>query len=212
MKLTLLYRIKYGVRVLVLCCASYLLGSFNFAMAVAWLVKRIDLRDYYDGNPGATNVYITVGKFFGILVGVLDALKGFIPLFAACKLGITGTATALVGVCSIIGHDFSIFYSFKGGTGIAATIGGLFYFDPVFTIVIVTISLMTTKYLCKKGYALSGFTPFETVEVFGFLVSIAYIFMFSKNLIAKIYFLMVLATIVARQLPKVRELMAKHAG
>ena len=60
---------------------SYLSGSIPWGVIVTYLVKGIDIRQYGSGNTGATNVFRVVGKKWGILVFVLDFLKGFLPLF-----------------------------------------------------------------------------------------------------------------------------------
>ena len=122
---------------------GYLLGSVNFAVLVA---KRhgVDILKEGSGNPGATNVKRVLGKGPGNLVFALDALKGFVGaglphlllkfgaevpapealriLFLACVAGFVGT---------LLGHCFSCFLKFKGGKGVASTIGGLLVLLPV---------------------------------------------------------------------------------
>jgi len=117
---------------------GYLLGSVNFAVLVA---KRygIDILKEGSGNPGATNVKRVLGKGPGNLVFALDALKGFagagLPLlflkssepnqeivFVICVAGLAGT---------LLGHCFSCFLGFKGGKGVASTIGGLLVLLPI---------------------------------------------------------------------------------
>ena len=123
---------------------GYLLGSVNFAVLVA-KKHGIDILKEGSGNPGATNVKRVLGKGPGNLVFALDALKGFvgaglptlvgyviaalsIPLVIDGGAFIHGIA-GLVG--TLLGHCFSCFLKFKGGKGVASTIGGLLVLLPV---------------------------------------------------------------------------------
>ncbi|MEN9653483.1 MAG: Glycerol-3-phosphate acyltransferase [Verrucomicrobiota bacterium] len=120
---------------------GYLIGSVNFAVLVA-KKHGVDILKEGSGNPGATNVKRVLGKGPGNLVFALDALKGFVGaglpqlllrveltdadarsvLFVACVAGFVGT---------LLGHCFSCFLKFKGGKGVASTIGGLLVLLPV---------------------------------------------------------------------------------
>ncbi len=126
---------------------GYLLGSVNFAVLVA-KSHGVDILTQGSGNPGATNVKRVLGKGPGNLVFGLDVLKGAIgtglgyatgyfsgillnpasagagtnPIFLICVAGFTGT---------LLGHCFSCFLKFKGGKGVASTIGGLLVLLPV---------------------------------------------------------------------------------
>ena len=123
---------------------GYLLGSVNFAVLVA-KKHGIDILKEGSGNPGATNVKRVLGKGPGNLVFALDAVKGFvgaglptlvgyviaalsIPLVIDGGAFIHGIA-GLVG--TLLGHCFSCFLKFKGGKGVASTIGGLLVLLPV---------------------------------------------------------------------------------
>ncbi len=120
---------------------GYLLGSVNFAVLVA-KKHGVDILKEGSGNPGATNVKRVLGKGPGDLVFALDLLKGFVGaglpylflridpqqpqindiFFVICVAGFVGT---------LLGHCFSCFLSFKGGKGVASTIGGLLVLLPV---------------------------------------------------------------------------------
>lgn len=111
---------------------GYLLGAISFAVIVA-RSQGVDILKYGSGNPGATNVTRALGSKFGNIVFACDALKGFIaagwPLLwmgeACLQLGIIGL------IASIIGHSFSVFLKFKGGKGVATTMGGLVAIMPI---------------------------------------------------------------------------------
>jgi glycerol-3-phosphate acyltransferase PlsY len=112
---------------------GYLLGAISFAVIVA-RSQGVDILSYGSGNPGATNVTRALGSKFGNLVFACDALKGFIaagwPLFVyggdlGLRLGIIGL------IAAIIGHSFSVFLKFRGGKGVATTMGGLVALMPL---------------------------------------------------------------------------------
>jgi glycerol-3-phosphate acyltransferase PlsY len=119
---------------------GYLLGSVNFAVLVA-KKHGVDILKEGSGNPGATNVKRVLGKGPGNLVFALDALKGFVgaglPYLllrveenaAAADIHFTVCVAGFVG--TLLGHCFSCFLKFKGGKGVASTIGGLLVLLPV---------------------------------------------------------------------------------
>ena len=118
---------------------GYLLGSVNFAVLVA-KKHGVDILKEGSGNPGATNVKRVLGKGPGNLVFALDALKGFVgaglPYLllrteetpAAAEIHFTICVAGFVG--TLLGHCFSCFLKFKGGKGVASTIGGLIVLLP----------------------------------------------------------------------------------
>lgn len=200
-----------GLKYFLLCVFAYLIGSMNPAIIITYLFKRRDIRELYDGNPGATNVYINVGKTYGVMVGVLDLIKGFTPILIAHTLGIRNIPLAIVGALVILGHDFPVFYNFKGGTGISSTIGGLLFFEPRFTIVLVIISIALIVYLSNRNIEnIIDFTPLEFIEASGFVLAILYLFLFADNYTGKAYILFVITIVVSRQIPRVKRLFAKN--
>jgi len=111
---------------------SYFIGAVPVAYIVGRLVKGIDIREYGSGNVGATNVFRVLGKPWGILVFVLDTLKGILPVvilgnyFAMQYTGIVRNLIFLsLGISSILGHIWTIFLRFKGGKGVATSLGVL---------------------------------------------------------------------------------------
>ena len=104
---------------------GYLIGSISFAVIIA-RSQGVDIFTVGSGNPGATNVKRTLGKKWGNLTFALDALKGFVaagwPLIA---FGGDNRLAVIGLIAAILGHSFSIFLKFRGGKGVATTIGGL---------------------------------------------------------------------------------------
>jgi acyl phosphate:glycerol-3-phosphate acyltransferase len=117
-----------SVETIAVLIVGYLLGSIPFAVIVA---KRagVDIFSVGSGNPGATNVLREVGKTAGYLVFFLDFLKGLVattwflfPLFVFSEdplLGLWGLPAA------VLGHTYPVFSRFRGGKGVASTMGGL---------------------------------------------------------------------------------------
>ncbi|SMO42195.1 glycerol-3-phosphate 1-O-acyltransferase PlsY [Melghirimyces algeriensis] len=111
-----------GISILVVVL-SYLMGSFSFSYWFARLLKGIDIRSRGSGNAGATNMLRVVGKGPAAAVFILDALKGTAAVALAAWLSGTPTMMMLAGVMAIIGHNWPVFLGFRGGKGIATTIG-----------------------------------------------------------------------------------------
>jgi glycerol-3-phosphate acyltransferase PlsY len=114
--------------------AGYLAGSISFAVLIA-RSKGVDIFSTGSGNPGATNILRTLGKPYGYGCFLLDALKGvgavFIGYGIAANLGGTPQLAGICGLLgSILGHSFSLFLRFRGGKGVATTIGGIFALMP----------------------------------------------------------------------------------
>ena len=107
---------------------SYLLGSFPTAYVVVKRIKRVDVRTVGSGNVGATNVGRVAGKGAGAFVFVVDLLKGYIAarwLSAWLVPSPTLELQLACGLAAILGHNFPVFLGFRGGKGVATTIGVL---------------------------------------------------------------------------------------
>lgn len=112
---------------------SYLAGSIPFGLILARLIRGIDIRTEGSGNIGATNVSRSLGKKWGLVVLVLDALKGYLPpIFLPGLLGLSGDsaggsewALPMSAMTTVIGHMFPLWLGFRGGKGIATSLGAL---------------------------------------------------------------------------------------
>ena len=111
---------------IILIAIAYLMGSIASAILVCKLFGLDDPRSEGSGNPGATNVMRLHGKKAAILTLAGDLLKGVIPVLLAKVLGSSEIIIALCGLAAFLGHLFPIFFSFKGGKGVATLIGVLF--------------------------------------------------------------------------------------
>lgn len=116
--------------------ATYLIASVPFGLIIGKLFGK-DVRKEGSGNIGATNVTRVIGKKAGIIVLMLDALKGFFPVYFA-KYSFTPKYVSIIALAAVFGHCFSIYLKFKGGKGVATAIGVL-YALSVKTALIVSI-------------------------------------------------------------------------
>jgi glycerol-3-phosphate acyltransferase PlsY len=111
---------------------GYLLGAINPAAIVA-RVFHVDLRSTGSGNPGATNVGRALGPRWGVIVGILDVLKGFIPAVVFSVLG-GQTVGEIAGLAAVLGHITSPFLKGRGGKGVATTLGAILGVQPLLAI------------------------------------------------------------------------------
>ena len=111
--------------------AAYLLGSVPFAMISSKLFGLADPRTYGSGNPGATNVLRSGNKKAALLTLIGDALKGWVAVFVAQRMGLSDNVIGLVALAVFLGHLYPIFLKFKGGKGVATAAGVMFALDPV---------------------------------------------------------------------------------
>lgn len=147
---------------------AYLFGSIPFGFVIA-KCKGVDIRTVGSGNIGATNVYRSVGKSWGLLTFLLDFLKGvagttLIP-WLCLKLGDAGNPQYLklfCGVMTVLGHSWTCFLHFKGGKGVATSAGMLVGIVPLaFGIAFGTwlLVLLTLRYMsvasCSGAAALA---------------------------------------------------------
>jgi len=125
---------------------SYFIGSISFGFLIARYVKGVDIRKVGSGNPGATNVSRSIGKPYGIVVYVLDMLKGFLPVFAADRLfggqG-HGLLPILCGIGVICGHTFPVFLGFKGGKAAATGSGVFLWLATIPLLIAIAVWLIT---------------------------------------------------------------------
>jgi len=115
--------------ILPLCLVSYLIGSIPFGVVLA-RARNMDIREHGSGNIGATNVARVMGKKAGLLTLLGDVLKGFLVVFGAGSLYEKPMLIALAGLMVFLGHLYSIFLKFKGGKGVATSLGLFSYIMP----------------------------------------------------------------------------------
>ena len=113
------------VEIIIAVISAYLLGSLSCAIIFAKWMQLPDPRELGSGNPGATNMLRTGNKTAAALTLAGDCLKGLIPLLVASNLNFSEVALCLMGGAAIIGHMYPVYYQFRGGKGVATTLGAL---------------------------------------------------------------------------------------
>jgi acyl phosphate:glycerol-3-phosphate acyltransferase len=147
----------------VVIAGAYLIGSLPTGYLLAQ-AKGIDIRSVGSGNIGATNVFRILGKPAGILVLVIDGLKGFAACTWYCDLvlrafsapaGHEETCRILAGIAVVLGHNYTCWLRFKGGKGIATSAGVLAALVPWALIIIAAVWIVL--------FTLSGFVSLGSV-------------------------------------------------
>lgn len=109
---------------------AYLCGSISAAILYAKIAGLPDPRKQGSGNPGATNILRLAGKKAAVIVAVGDVLKGVIPVILAKFFGLSLFWQSFVALAAFIGHLYPIYFGFKGGKGVATTIGVIIALSP----------------------------------------------------------------------------------
>ena len=146
--------------------AAYLIGSLSFAVLVSRVMGLADPRSYGSQNPGATNVLRSGNKAAAALTLLLDAVKGWLPVWAVGRYGIAwglaeGTL-AMVALAAFAGHVWPVFFRFKGGKGVATAAGVLFGIEPLLgfaTMMTWLIVAFFTRYSSLAALAGAVFAP-----------------------------------------------------
>lgn len=150
------------VKFLIFVIVAYVFGSLPCGVWLGKGVKNIDIREYGSKNSGATNAYRILGPKYGIMVLILDALKGYIPLYIASLFDIGGVYIILLGLVAILGHTFSFFLQFKGGKGVATSLGVFLFLMPKVVGVLVLVFILVvgiSKYISLGSVVCAGLLP-----------------------------------------------------
>ncbi len=130
-----------SILLIILAVCSYLFGNINWALIIS-KSKKTDIRSMGSGNPGTLNMSRTFGLKTGLLTFLLDVLKGAVPTLVAyfvfygknfenSAFAVSDFAVYLCGLSVVLGHIYPVFLKFKGGKGIASTIGVLIVCESV---------------------------------------------------------------------------------
>lgn len=179
-----------------ICLAiGYAIGCIQTAFIVGKLMGKIDIRDFGSGNAGTTNVTRVLGAKAGAIVFICDILKGVIG-YLICSLIFKGSGTffggdsilpgVYAGVGVILGHDFPFYLKFKGGKGIASTLGFILCINPVvaaITYALGFVAVISTKYISMASLVMTLACPVimiirgletEAVIIMFFVMALAY--------------------------------------
>ncbi len=141
---------------------SYLIGSIPTAFLFGKFFKGIDIRTVGSGNVGATNALRVLGKPIGIMVLLIDILKGFIPVyFLSNEFSILEWYKVVVGLACVCGHSLSIFLKFKGGKGVATSLGVLTALG--ISVAVIRSSLLVSFLIWVLVYVLTKYISLSSV-------------------------------------------------
>jgi glycerol-3-phosphate acyltransferase PlsY len=130
--------------------AAYLIGSLSFAVVISRLMGLNDPRTYGSKNPGATNVLRSGNKAAAVLTLLLDALKGWLPVYLVkvhgADWGLGESTLAWVFLAAFLGHLFPVFFRFKGGKGVATAAGVLIALEPTLALAILASWLIVVYF------------------------------------------------------------------
>lgn len=137
-------RIVYNLIFLFL---AYLIGSIPTALIVSHSIAKLDIRQLGDGNMGARNTQHVFGWRAGFIVGCVDFSKGAVVVYLAKFFGLNLTWQMLSGAAVVAGHDFPIFAEFRGGQGMAASVGTmsiLFWQETLIGLIVFSLVYLLT--------------------------------------------------------------------
>ena len=188
---------------LILLLFAYLLGSLPIGLLVGRMVKNIDVRDYGSGNIGASNVWRTMGPLWGVAVFLFDFGKGYLPTVMTVQMherqpDLSSWLPVAAGLAAILGHNFSPFLRFKGGKGVATSLGVVFGLAPgaaAIGFVVWGVSLALTRYISLSSIIAS-------------LATSAILVVFFHDLPHTVFALLVAAFVVFKHRPNLARLQA----
>ncbi len=185
-------------------CVAYLVGSVPTAVWYGKAVHGIDIRNYGSGNAGATNTLRTLGKKAGVIVMIVDLLKGFIATSLSKVLLEMGTISAdklelwmlLFGLAAALGHIFPVYANFRGGKGVATLLGMILAINLTIALICIGvffIVLVVSKYVSlgsmlaalafPMAFLMPRFKPDEPLTiVFAFALASVVVITHQKNI------------------------------
>ena len=198
------------INYVVVAILSYLIGSISFSIIFTKKFAGFDVREKGSGNAGTTNVLRTAGKFPALMTLICDIFKGVVAILIALLVGqmIDGDAKTrallvqIAGVFVVIGHTFPIFFKFKGGKGVATSLGVILMVNweiglicLVFALILMALSRMVSlgsiaaailyPILCMftaEHYIIGGQEAHFAYIIFGIIMAVIVIFNHRENI------------------------------
>ncbi|OGW26213.1 MAG: acyl-phosphate glycerol 3-phosphate acyltransferase [Nitrospirae bacterium GWC2_42_7] len=153
------------MKIILLTALAFMIGSIPTGLLIA-KSRGIDIKKSGSGNIGATNVLRTTGRLPALLTLLGDILKGALAVLIARYFEVGMFYEGLIGICSILGHNFSLFLKFKGGKGVATSIGVLCIYSPktaLITIIIWLMIVLITRYSSLGALISFGALPVSII-------------------------------------------------
>lgn len=152
------------INIIIAIIISYLLGSISFSYLAGKFLKGIDIREHGSGNAGATNTLRVLGKGPGLSVFVLDIFKGVLAIWISAWLVPDSIKVEILcGFAVVAGHNWPLYFNFKGGKGIATTIGvmlTLCFLPVIFAGVLAILIIVLTRYVSVGSLLFATALPF----------------------------------------------------
>ena len=158
---------------IIVAIIAYLIGSINFSVIISKKIAGFDVREKGSGNAGSTNMLRSVGKGAAALTLLCDVLKGVVAILIAIGIGNLikeadkGLLVQIAGVAVVLGHTFPIFFGFKGGKGVATSLGILLMTNwqiglicLVFALVLMALTQMVSLGSCAAAVLFPVLTLF----------------------------------------------------
>ncbi len=145
---------------------GYLLGSINSAVIIS-KCKGTDIRTVGSGNAGATNILRTFGKGAAALVFLIDILKGVVAVLL-CRLLFDEYACYLGGLCAVLGHNYPLYFGFRGGKGIVTSLAVMLVVSPTLALISFAVGILiiaVTRYVSLGSIV--GSLLFFVLALFG---------------------------------------------
>ena len=158
---------------IVVAIIAYLIGSINFSVIISKKMAGFDVREKGSGNAGSTNVLRSVGKKAAVITLICDILKGVVSILIAITVGAIvknvdrELLVQIAGIAVVLGHTFPIFFGFKGGKGVATSLGVLLMSNwqiglicLVFALVLMALTRMVSLGSCGAAVLFPVLTLF----------------------------------------------------
>lgn len=183
------------MRIILCVLLAYLIGSISSSTLITRWRARTDIRDHGSGNAGATNTLRVLGVKWALVVLAADVVKGMIAVYLAFWLDREQTwAPYVAGIAAIVGHNWPVFFGFRGGKGIATTIGVylvLLFLPVLFAGIIAILLILVTRYVSLGALVLVILVPVFSallrvhpdVIVFAALIAVLSIYRHRQNIV-----------------------------
>jgi glycerol-3-phosphate acyltransferase PlsY len=178
---------------------GYLLGSIPTAYIVSRIKKGIDIRNIGSRNMGGANVMREIGAREGVFVGIVDVAKGAGAILIAQALNISEPWVFGTGFAALVGHNFPVFASFRGGRGSATIIGIFLVLAP--EAILVTLAIIVIPFFTSR--------KFTGAIIIGFALLPLFIWLFEGSLPLVRYALAIDLFMLIRNLSGIRQVLAK---
>lgn len=189
------------MEILLLIIIAYLLGSIPTSVWIGKYFYNIDIREHGSGNAGATNTFRVLGKIPGIIVLIIDILKGSAAVSLAYLFEDTLPANEFVdieiglAIACVFGHIFPVFAGFRGGKGVATLLGATIIITPIscaLALIVFLMVLFSTRYVSLSSMSAGISYPLilhlilhnhqKTLTIYSILIAILLIITHRKNI------------------------------